>query len=156
MTLSCVHRGSVLGQRCGKDGCEEAAAGGGPPSRRALAPEDWEVAKRLHERGIGGVFAAWFRALPSSPRCGVCGAPFAGIGRWVVGPLGYRRSRKNPTVCGTSVEFSPPGGMRQYIGVLFADLRASPRALTVLILRRRRCSCVGSTGAPRTSCSLTP
>src|SRR5688572_20291256 len=74
-----------------------------------LEPEDWEVAWRLHETGIGRVFTGVFRALPSSPRCGVCGAPFAGAGRWIVGPLGYRPSRKNPTVCRTCVELSPPG-----------------------------------------------
>ncbi len=88
-----------------------------------LAPEDWVVAWRLHEQGAGGVAAAMFRALPKSPRCGVCGAPFAGIGRRIVGPLGYRPSRKNPTVCATCVEYSPPGGIVQYTGVLFADLR---------------------------------
>lgn len=113
-----------------------------------LAPEDWEVAWRLHEHGLGGVAAAIFRALPSSPRCGICGAPFAGPGRWIVGPLGYRPSRKNPTVCGTCVEFSPPGGMTQYIGVLFADLRgftaqfdgADPEEASRLLRRFYRCA----------------
>src|SRR3954447_13490189 len=88
-----------------------------------LQPEDWEVVWRLHDRGFGGVVGAFFRALPSSPRCGICGAPFAGVGRHIAGPLGYRPSRKNPTVCGACVEFSPPGGMTQHVGVLFADLR---------------------------------
>jgi len=113
-----------------------------------LAPEDWEVAWRLHEQGLGGVVAAIFRALPSSPRCGVCGAPFAGVGHLIVGPLGYRLSRKNPTVCGTCVEFSPPGGMTQYTGVLFADLRgftarfdgADPQEASLLLRRFYRCA----------------
>jgi adenylate cyclase len=113
-----------------------------------LAPEDWEVAWRLHERGLGGVAAAMFRTLPKSPRCGICGAPFAGVGRWIVGPLGYRPSRKNPTVCATCVEFSPPGGMTQYVGVLFADLRgfterfdgADPHEASVLLRRFYRCA----------------
>ena len=78
------------------------------------------AASRARARGL---VASIFRTLPSSPRCGICGAPFAGVGRWIVGPLGYRPSRKNPTVCATCVEFSPPGGMTQYVGVLFADLR---------------------------------
>jgi adenylate cyclase len=64
-----------------------------------------------------------FLTLPRSPRCGVCGAPFAGLGRWVAAPLGYRPSRKNPTVCSTCVELAPPGGMTMPTGVLFADLR---------------------------------
>jgi adenylate cyclase len=113
-----------------------------------LAPEDWEVAWRLHEQGLGGAVAAVFRALPSSPRCGICGAPFAGVGRWVVGPLGYRPSRKNPTVCGTCVEYSPPGGMTQYVGVLFADLRGftarfdggDPQEASLLLRRFYRCA----------------
>jgi adenylate cyclase len=113
-----------------------------------LAPEDWEVAWRLHEHGLGGVVAAIFRALPTSPRCGICGAPFAGPGRWIVGPLGYRPSRKNPTVCATCVEFSPPGGMTQYIGVLFADLRGftaqfdggDPEEASRLLRRFYRCA----------------
>lgn len=41
----------------------------------------------------------------------------------VVRPLGYRPSRKNPTLCATCVELSPPGGMKMHTGVLFADLR---------------------------------
>jgi adenylate cyclase len=41
----------------------------------------------------------------------------------VAGPLGYRPSRKNPTVCATCVELAPPGGMTMPAGVLFADLR---------------------------------
>jgi adenylate cyclase len=113
-----------------------------------LAPEDWEVVWRLHDQGLGGLVAALFRALPSSPRCGICGAPFAGIGRWIVGPLGYRPSRKNPNVCGTCVEFSPPGGMTQYVGVLFADLRgftaqfdgADPQEASLLLRRFYRCA----------------
>jgi adenylate cyclase len=34
------------------------------------------------------------RSLPASPRCGMCGAPFAGIGSRLVRQLGYRPSRK--------------------------------------------------------------
>jgi adenylate cyclase len=88
-----------------------------------LRPEDWEVVWRLHGHGIGHAVARLFLALPSSPRCGVCGAPFAGPGRRIAGPLGYRPSRKNPTVCSTCVEMAPPGGMKMPTGVLFADLR---------------------------------
>src|SRR5206468_11852613 len=48
-----------------------------------LEPEDWEVMWRLHEYGFNRAFNWLFFTLPRSPRCGVCGAPFAGIGRWV-------------------------------------------------------------------------
>src|SRR4051812_38912653 len=122
------------------------AAGGeeGEP----LSPEDWAIAWRLHEQGLGGVVGAVVRHLPSSPRCGVCGAPFAGIGHHLVGPLGYRPSRKNPTVCAMCVEYSPPGGMTQYTGVLFADLRGftarveggDPREASLLLRRFYRCA----------------
>lgn len=88
-----------------------------------LAPEDWVVAWRLHEHGVGHAVAAFLRTLPQSPRCAVCGAPFAGVGGRLVGPLGYRPSRKNPTICGVCVEYAPPGGMVMYAGILFADLR---------------------------------
>jgi adenylate cyclase len=117
---------------------------GGEP----LEPEDWEVAWRLHETGIGRVFGRLLRSLPSSPRCGVCGAPFRGPGRFVVGPLGYRPSRKNPTVCGVCVEMSPPGGMKMEVGIMFADLRgftarsqgADPVQTSVELRRFYRCA----------------
>ncbi|MEA2457452.1 MAG: adenylate cyclase [Thermoleophilaceae bacterium] len=113
-----------------------------------LEPEDWEVAWRLHETGVGGLVSWVLRHLPSSPRCGVCGAPFAGVGRAIVGPLGYRPSRKNPTVCSVCVEYSPPGGMTMHTGVLFADLRnftarfdgADPREASLLLRRFYRCA----------------
>lgn len=113
-----------------------------------LRPEDWEVAWRLHEYGFGRVVNLLFFALPRSPRCGVCGAPFAGLGRWVVGPLGYRPSRKNPTVCATCVEFAPPGGMKMPTGILFADLRGftarfdggDPEEASTVLRRFYRCA----------------
>jgi adenylate cyclase len=113
-----------------------------------LKPEDWEVAWRIHEYGLGRVVNLIFFALPRSPRCGVCGAPFAGVGRWVAGPLGYRPSRKNPTVCATCVEFAPPGGMKMPAGILFADLRGftarfdrrDPEETSTLLRRFYRCA----------------
>ncbi len=88
-----------------------------------LQPQDWEVVWRLHEYGFHRLVNWVFFALPRSPRCGVCGAPFAGVGRLIARPLGYRPSRKNPTVCATCVELAPPGGMTMPAGILFADLR---------------------------------
>jgi adenylate cyclase len=88
-----------------------------------LKPEDWEVAWRMHAQGMGALTSWVMRTLPTSPRCAMCAAPFAGLGRFVAGPLGYRPSRKNPAVCSVCVEMSPPGGMKMQTGVLFADLR---------------------------------
>ena len=96
-----------------------AGRGEGDP----LTPEDWEIVWHMHEHGLGAAMGKVFRALPSSPRCGICSAPFGRPGQLLAGPLGFRPSRKNPTICATCVELSPPGGMTQYIGVLFADLR---------------------------------
>ena len=75
-----------------------------------LQPEDWKHAWYLHEHGLGGGVGSLLRRLPSSPRCGVCGAPFAGGGGRLDGPLGYRPSQKNPDdmrgLCGDG----PAGG----------------------------------------------
>src|SRR6478752_7463585 len=79
-------------------------------SDEPLSPEDWaaffEMSTARAERGISRVM----RALPSSPRCGMCGAPFAGFGSRLIRPLGYRQSRKSPNLCAVCVEAAPPGG----------------------------------------------
>ena len=113
-----------------------------------LQPEDWEILWRLHEAGAGRAVGSVVRRLPSSPRCGICAAPFGGVGRHLAGPLGYRPSRKNPTVCSVCVESSPPGGMTMLTGVLFADLRGytarfdggDPREASLLLSRFYRCA----------------
>lgn len=92
-------------------------------SEGPLSSEDWANFWSLMS---GHGFHLWKSAmarLPTNPRCGVCGAPFAGIGRRFVAPLGYRPSRKNPHICATCVELTPPGGTTMAAGVLFVDLR---------------------------------
>ena len=84
---------------------------------------DWEAYWRFTAQPSIRAFKRVLRALPSTPRCGYCGAPFAGFGGRIVRPLGYRPSRKNPNICSTCVELAPPGGITMEIGVLFADLR---------------------------------
>lgn len=88
-----------------------------------LTPADWESYWRFAAQPGNRRFKQLLRALPSTPRCGYCGAPFAGVGGRLVRPLGYRPSRKNPNLCSVCVELAPPGGMTVEIGVLFADLR---------------------------------
>jgi adenylate cyclase len=113
-----------------------------------LAPEDWEVYFRLMSSRPGRLWTGLLRSLPRGPRCGICGAPFAGFGSRLVRPLGYRPSRKNPTLCATCVESSPPGGTTTEVGVLFADLRgftslserSDPEALSVLLRRFYACA----------------
>jgi adenylate cyclase len=88
-----------------------------------LTPDDWEFYWRFAAQPTTRAFKRVLRALPSTPRCGYCGAPFAGIGARIVRPLGYRPSRKNPNLCAACVELAPPGGTTLDVGVLFADLR---------------------------------
>lgn len=63
------------------------------------------------------------RRLPRNPRCKICYAPFAGPGKHLVRPFGYRQSRKNPRLCSVCFEDAPDGGMEMDGGVLFADVR---------------------------------
>jgi adenylate cyclase len=66
----------------------------------------------------------FFRMWPSSPRCGMCLAPFHGIGGLVFKPLPFTSpSRKNPNWCRVCFEESPIGGAEVPTGVLFADVR---------------------------------
>ena len=88
-----------------------------------LSEEDWGAVWTMHSTGSGRWMHRLWAALPGNPRCGMCGSPFSRPGSLVVGPLGYRPSRKNPHICSTCVEASPPGGMKMPTGVLFADLR---------------------------------
>lgn len=88
-----------------------------------LSPDDWEAYWRFAAQPSVRSLKRVLRAMPSSPRCGFCGAPFAGLGARMLRPLGYRPSRKNPNLCSTCVELAPPGGMTLELGVMFADLR---------------------------------
>lgn len=118
-----------------------------------LRPEDWAAVWRFTHTN-GKVMQRLWLTLPSSPRCGVCSAPFAGAGRLIAGTLGYRPSRKNPNFCSTCIEMSPPGGATMMTGVLFADIRgftsaaedADPVELSRLL--RRFYGCAESTLFP--------
>ena len=108
-----------------------------------LGPEDWESYFLFSAQPSNRAMKRLFRALPATPRCGFCGAPFSGFGGRLVRPLGYRPSRKNPNVCSLCVELAPPGGMTAEVGVLFADVRGftshsesiSPAEASVLLRR---------------------
>lgn len=82
--------------------------------RKALAEGDFpaQTMRRL------------FRLLPSSPRCGMCMAPFKGFGSIILKPLPFTTpSRKNPTWCKQCFESAPLGGAEVPTAVLFADIR---------------------------------
>ncbi len=93
-----------------------------------LSPDDWAAYFEMASSDPAGrIMSRMLRALPSSPRCGICGAPFSGFGARLVRPLGYGPSRKSPNLCATCVEAAPPGGMTTEAGVLFADIRGFTR-----------------------------
>src|SRR5690348_14570894 len=60
-----------------------------------LSPQDWEAFMLHSAQPRNRAVKRVLRALPTGPRCGYCGAPFAGAGARLVRPLGYRPSRKN-------------------------------------------------------------
>ncbi|MEW6566587.1 MAG: adenylate/guanylate cyclase domain-containing protein [Chloroflexota bacterium] len=66
-------------------------------------------------------------AIPSSPRCKVCCAPFRGVGRMVMSVIGVRRSAKNPNFCSFCDDMARnhPGGAEVELSLLFADVRGS-------------------------------
>ncbi|HEU4706662.1 MAG TPA: adenylate/guanylate cyclase domain-containing protein [Solirubrobacterales bacterium] len=92
-----------------------------------LSSDDWAAYFAMASDPMGRTVSRVLRTLPSSPRCGICGAPFSGVGGRLVRPLGYRPSRKSPNLCATCVESAPPGGMTTEAGVLFADIRGFTR-----------------------------
>ena len=68
----------------------KAGREGGEP----LQPEDWKIAWKLHSTGAGGMVGRVLRSLPSSPRCSICGAPFAGPGSRTRRPTEARRTAR--------------------------------------------------------------
>jgi adenylate cyclase len=110
---------SPAGRRAAKGVAKAARKHGNQP----LESADWEAYFRFAAQPGTRFAKRMLNALPSDPRCGYCGAPFSGIGARIVGPLGYRPSRKNPNLCSACVESAPPGGTTMEAGVLFADLR---------------------------------
>lgn len=120
----------------------------GKSGSEPLGEEDWVAVMSMHYSGMGWMISRLFSHLPGSPRCSMCGAPFAGPGRLVAAPFGYRPSRKNPNLCVTCVEASPPGGVTVDTGVLFADLRGftahtegrTPHQVSDLLRRFYKCA----------------
>ena len=63
--------------------------------------------------------------LPSAPRCKICGAPFRGLGGFLMHLLGRDPSRYNPRFCEKCKVFEHPGGAEVPLTMLFADIRGS-------------------------------
>jgi adenylate cyclase len=113
------------------------------PAGEPLSEEDWAAYWSMSGDSGHRAMKRMLLAIPSSPRCGFCGAPFAGLGSKVLRPMGFRPSRKNPSMCDVCVELAPPGGMTMKAGVLFADVRGftalsertEPREVSALLRR---------------------
>ncbi len=65
--------------------------------------------------------------IPSSPRCKLCFAPFAGVGGSLMGLIDRRPWAKNPTICGYCFKQLERGhgGAEIDLTLLFADIRGS-------------------------------
>ena len=69
-----------------------------------------------------------FRRVPSAPRCKLCAAPFGGLGRVLMTPVGYGRSAGNPALCSKcTIELRKRGisGVEIPATMLFSDVRGS-------------------------------
>jgi adenylate cyclase len=69
-----------------------------------------------------------FRYVPSSPRCKLCAAPFAGPGRLLFRRLGFAPWEKHPGMCMRCIvelEGQDVSGAEVEISFLFADVRRS-------------------------------
>ena len=68
-----------------------------------------------------------FRRIPSNPRCKLCAAPFAGVGRPLMRILGKQPSDPNPNLCSNCFTFvtNNHGGAEIPLSLMFADVRGS-------------------------------
>ncbi len=95
----------------------------------AGTPEDAEMWRRTltgEDPHLTTLRRLW-KHVPSSPRCKLCAAPFAGLGRVATKVMMHGPSNVNPLLC--SLCFGQikkhPGGAEIPIAVLFADIRGS-------------------------------
>ena len=104
-------------------GSAQPSAGDGP---HRDATESWRRALTGEERSLPRLRRIW-GVVPTSPRCKLCAAPFAGPGRVVSRILLHGPSAVNPLMCnacfGQIRKF--PGGAEIPTSVLFADIRGS-------------------------------
>jgi adenylate cyclase len=80
--------------------------------------------------GTSGRFATgrgFFRMIPSSPRCKLCAAPFAGPGAPLMRLMDRRPWAKSPSICGFCFKLLERGrgGAEIELTLLFADVRGS-------------------------------
>src|SRR3954471_8642234 len=68
------------------------------------------------------------RLTPIGPRCKMCAVPFAGLGRLLFSPFGWKPWEKNPNLCTFCVRYlnkQDVSGAEIEVSFLFADVRRS-------------------------------
>jgi adenylate cyclase len=90
------------------------------------AEEAWRTVLTGQDRGLQRIRRI-FGAIPSSPRCKLCSAPFGAPGNVLLRLTGYRRSPLNRRLCNMCLKGvrDEPGGAEVEITALFVDVRGS-------------------------------
>jgi adenylate cyclase len=106
----------------------EVPTGDHPDTEPAAFVSDPMWVRMLNDPESG--FAAgrgFFRMLPSSPRCKMCAAPFAGPSAPFMRMIDRGRWDKNPSICGLCFKQlqRARGGAEIELSLLFADVRGS-------------------------------
>jgi adenylate cyclase len=91
-----------------------------------MTEEQWRSALESSHQGRStlGWLRHLFGAIPSSPRCKVCNAPFKGVGGRIFRVFWAGPFEKNPNFCGNCL-YKGVGGVEIEITALFADVRGS-------------------------------
>jgi adenylate cyclase len=94
----------------------------------AIPPSDPQWRAILE--GTSGEFGSgrnWLRMIPSSPRCKMCAAPFAGLGAPLMRLMDRSPWAKSPNICGFCFKAleRARGGAEIELTLLFADVRGS-------------------------------
>jgi len=97
-----------------------------PPKIKTMTEDQWRSALESshHGRSMVGWLRHLFGAIPSSPRCKVCNAPFKGVGGRIFRIFWAGPFEKNPNFCGNCL-YKGVGGVEIEITALFADVRGS-------------------------------
>ena len=102
------------------------SAGDGGGEEAARITEIWRTVLTGDDKGLPRLRRIW-GAIPSSPRCKLCAAPFRGPGRIVTRVMMHGPSQVNPLLCNACFGQirKIPGGAELDISVLFAYIRGS-------------------------------
>ena len=106
----------------------DESATSGPRAADAIPPSDPQWRAILEGTAGGfGYGRYWLRRIPSSPRCKMCAAPFAGLGAPLMRLIDRSPWAKSPNICGFCFKAleRAHGGAEIELTMLFADVRGS-------------------------------